>query len=172
MTRQEFLEKMSEAARHQTDRAYTNVGLWALATLVVIILGIALGLALYRRRHRILGRWIYLKKMWKGEAISKDRRRRQLDVVLQIPYDQKPFRTKTVNLSPRGFFIQMDPPLMVGESFRFLLVLDDANKVNALAEVRWAQESKTAFMPAGMGCKFYQVSESDERKILKYLRGV
>jgi len=157
------------------DSAFKNPDLESSTLSVALFLGIlvvSLILVIYftQTRHLWRGRLVYLRKLFKGEAISKDRVKKNLELVIQMPYKDQPFRTRISNLSPNGMFVKMNPPLLVGESFRFLLVLGKDLHINAWAEVRWAQTEKTPHTSPGMGCKFFHLKDSDRLAIKKFLR--
>lgn len=124
----------------------------------------------FQTRHQWKGRWLYLKKRLKGEAVSKDRVLKNIEIVIQLPYRDTPFRTRVYNMSPNGMFVKMNPPLQVGESFRFLLTLNGDEKITAWAEVRWSQDKRTPYTPPGMGCKFFHMDDADRLRIKKFLR--
>lgn len=164
----EFIKVFSDGFR-KGDQSGLSFFLLFVGIACFILLFTAIFSAI-QNKHWIKGRWIYFKKTWKGQAVSKDRRPRSFEVIIQMPYKGTPERTRTVNLSPNGMFVRMDPPLMVGESFRFLLNLDSQNSLSGTAEVRWSQEKATPYTPPGIGCKFYQMKDQDKALIKKFLR--
>ena len=138
-----------------------------IAGFILFFFGIGLG---YQYRWWFRGKYIYLRKMFRGEAVAKDRESKACEVVIQLPNQGQPFRTRTENLSPNGMFIRMDPPLMKGDNFRFLLNLSIDESVAGTAEVRWNQTKASARLSPGMGCKFFQMNEKEKLRIRKHLR--
>lgn len=116
------------------------------------------------------GRLIYWRKKIFGQAVSKDRVPQNLEVVLQLPNDDRPVRVSVLNLSQQGMFIKMNPPLPVGSNFRFLMTLGPDERVSGWGEVRWSQPKRTPYTPPGMGCRLYNLDDSDRLKIKKFLR--
>jgi len=147
-----------------------EVTLQILAAAICILVVIYIIFVFVRNQTFLKGRWIYWRKRLKGQAVSKNRIPKNIEIVIQLPFEDRPFRTKIHNLSPNGMFMKMNPPLVVGESFRFLLNLGKDEKISAWAEVRWAQVNRTAFTPPGMGCKFFHISDEDRNRIKKFLR--
>lgn len=149
---------------------YGTSTLQVLALIIPFILIVYFSFLISKHKVYLKGRYIYWKKRWKGEAVSKDRMPQHLEIVIQIPYQDRPFRTHLHNISPNGMYVKMNPPLMVGESFRFLLNLNDDERISAWAEVRWSLENRTIFTPPGMGCKFFHLSDADRNRIKRFLR--
>jgi len=165
---QGFLEIFSRGFRQGQTSNFTFFDLFFATSLIAFLIGAIIFVS--SRKIWLHGRWIYFRKRWKGEAISKDRRTHQFEVIVQMPYRGTPERCRTVNLSPNGMFVKLDPPLMVGESFRFLLNLPNGIGISGTAEVRWSQEKATDFTPVGMGCKFHYLRPDDRNEIRKALR--
>jgi hypothetical protein len=142
----------------------------SLAILLLIGFSVVMGgiLLVSHYRFQLRAQWLYLKKKMRGQAVSKDRRRRSLSVVAQLSQSSQPLRLKTTNVSPRGMFVAMPSPLPVGEVFKFMLILGSEH-IKATAEVRWSQPKRTPYTPPGIGCRIYNISEEDKTKLRRYL---
>ena len=127
---------------------------------------------LYDVRHYIRGRSLYWWRRYRGQPVSSDRVRRNIPLVIAMPHDSTPFRTKTWNLSPHGMFVVMDPPMLPGDHFRFILNVTADRSISARAEVKWQLLKPTPLTPKGMGCKFFDLSEDDEKFLRKYLKSL
>lgn len=152
-------------------RAFRSAGDLDRATIALIVIGtillfIILIYSLHQRWHWIRGQWIFLQKYFAGRASATFRKSRSYRVVLEPPYGRdRTLHTITEDLSPTGMFVRVNPPLKKGEIFRFMLSLPNGDRIQATAEVKWAQNRWSKHHSSGNGCRFLELSESDREKI-------
>ncbi|MDF1527160.1 MAG: response regulator [bacterium] len=72
-------------------------------------------------------------------------------------------------LTPRGAFIETDPPLLPGEILNIDFTLDDTGaKLSLLAAVRWSRKMGDSH-PGGGGCEFTDIGPEELDSIRSYL---
>jgi hypothetical protein len=148
------------------------LGLAFVGLAILIFIGFIWFFRAYDLRHFFTGRFKYWRRVWRGEPVSTDRIERNLEVLISLPTDPLPFRTKTFNISPHGMFVRMDPPMSVGDHFRFILKVTPERAISGRAEVKWQHWKATPLTPRGMGCKLFQLSEDDQNFLRKYLKSL
>lgn len=166
---QDFVNSMGRAFRTAQDIDRGTIILVGLGIFITLIITIYI---LNQRWHWVRGKWIFLQKYFAGDAVSTSRKSKQFEVVVEIPYGpDRTLRAMTEDLSPTGMFIRLNPPLKKGEIIHFLLVLSPDQKINARAEIKWAQNRWTEHHPSGNGCKFLNLEPEDQKKIRLSLEG-
>lgn len=75
-----------------------------------------------------------------------------------------------LNLSQGGAFVKAEEPCAPGTPITLRFYLDEASTpVSVTAEVAWWRRASPGGPPAGMGVKFTQVSDADQRRLREYL---
>ncbi len=148
------------------------LGAAAIGIAILLFIGFIWFFRAYDLRHFFSGRIKYWRRVMRGEPVSTDRIERNIEVLLTLPTDPLPFRTKTFNISPHGMFIRMDPPMSVGDHFKFILKISPDRSISGRAEVKWQHWKATPLTPRGMGCKLFHVSEEDQNFLRKYLKSL
>ncbi|MEL6347428.1 MAG: TIGR02266 family protein [Myxococcota bacterium] len=105
-------------------------------------------------------------------AIKSSERRidRRLPIRIQVDYEtlDEFLEDVTANISVGGMFIRTDAPLVVGTRFRLRFTLPDERRaIDAVGEVRWTvmPDRVNGRRVPGMGVRFDQLSESDQRQL-------
>ena len=78
--------------------------------------------------------------------------------------------TLMMNLSLGGAFVKSEEPCAPGTPITLRFYLDEASApVSVNAEVAWWRRGVPGGAPAGMGLKFLQVADADQRRLREYL---
>lgn len=113
--------------------------------------------------------------------VSPEERRRfqRADIKwpVTIETSQGPVKRKTANLSAVGAFIPSGRPSGLGRKFKVIIEVPYLNRrVEAAAQVAWATiySPSDEIAPRGMGIRFVDISEEDQRlinkSVLRYLQ--
>ena len=157
----EFLREMSRSIAEKKDSGID-------ADWVLYAIGIFVCFAIFliwanAHRDRIRARWIIWKKLLKGELKASDRYRLAADLVIDLPSgESRVTHTTTVNLSVNGMYVKMNPPLNVGDLFKFRILFPDGPHIGGMAEVVWAQNRWKPERPTGVGCRFKDLANPDD----------
>jgi len=79
------------------------------------------------------------------------------------------------NISSGGLFIRNENPLEVGEQFLLKLQLPDIKEaIRIKCQVAWIRKAEDASekRPAGMGVKFIEMRDEDNKVLQQYIKGV
>lgn len=163
-----FLQEMS---RSMGDRSLSTE---TIIDYLVLILGVLLGLIvaylLWNSRGFWRGRIVYLKKKLKNQTTAAPRYKASVEIAVDAWGPQNIVHTTTANLSDGGMFIKLNPPLKVGDIFRFRLRLSQMERILGSAEVMWVQNKWSEHHPTGIGCKFHNMSSEDQNRIRLWIR--
>ncbi len=158
-------------------RGFKNLDMSSRDALIILAGLIAFFLIIFalayilNNKTTLWGRLQYLGRLLEGKGRTPKRVKRFSEVVLQVRFGPDPtYRTQIQNLSSGGMFVKMNPPLELGERFRFLLNLNKNDSVTGDAEVVWIQHKWSPHHPSGIGCKFLNLTDTDKNLIRAYLK--
>lgn len=164
----EFLNSMQRGFESFTSSSTSSQRLFLLV--IGVFIAFVLVVAVIHYRRPIIGRFKYWGRVLSGSA-NTQRKRKSLEVAIQVPRGPDPVvRTNTINVSPNGMYVKLNPPFSVGEVFKFRLALKGNRAIVGQAEVVWVQPRWSEHHPTGMGCKFQRLSQEEKLMLSIILR--